>query len=134
MSKIHFALICEHWKLRNLRNIPILFSTISIYFSGIFLTTKLPPTNISLTIQFVSKIYITSYPRNTPYQHSSAKPKSLLYWKTALKESILKRFSDALSEFEQTPEYDLRSQVSILGLFHRLQDIVGNHEISSEFP
>lgn len=52
-------------------------------------------------------------------------PKTTLYWKTALKDSIKKRFIDALSDVECSAEYDLRSQVSILGLYHRLQNIVG---------
>lgn len=58
--------------------------------------------------------------------------KSAQYWKTLLKEHVRKRFHNALTEAEAKPDYDLRYEVSILGLFHRIQDVVGA-KINVEF-
>eukprot|EP01114_Cavostelium_apophysatum_P018706 TRINITY_DN5854_c0_g1_i4.p1 TRINITY_DN5854_c0_g1~~TRINITY_DN5854_c0_g1_i4.p1 ORF type:complete len:564 (-),score=138.72 TRINITY_DN5854_c0_g1_i4:173-1864(-) len=53
------------------------------------------------------------------------KQKSVIYWKTVLKDSVSKRFSGVWTPQESSPEHDSRHGVYLLALFYRLQELVG---------
>ena len=50
---------------------------------------------------------------------------SIQYWKSGIKNSILKRFMSALSEEEKDPIFNIRSKILLLPLFERLLILCG---------
>jgi tetratricopeptide (TPR) repeat protein len=48
-----------------------------------------------------------------------------LYWRTAAKESLLRRFPMSLSEEEEAPSFDLRQSADLVVLFDRLSLLLG---------